>query len=93
MGAIVGLIIFGIPSAIIAKAKGFKPLRWLIAMGLIGLIVVSCLSSAKAKDISEDEQRLRAANGDKTGAALAWTSVGLSVLLTLIGLAIIFSYR
>lgn len=86
MGAIVGLVIFGIPAAIIAYSKGFKPFRWLIAMGLIGLIVVICLSSAKATDISEEEQSRRAIKGNKTGAGLAWTSVGLSVLFTLIGL-------
>jgi hypothetical protein len=87
MGAIVGVIIFGIPSAIIARSKGFKPLRWLIAMGLIGLIVVACLSSAKAKDISEEERAARAAKANKTGATLAWISVGLSVIFTLVGLA------
>jgi len=87
MGAVIGLVIFGIPSAIIANRKGFKPLRWLIAMGLVGLIVVGSLSNANAPNLSEEEKNARAAKGDSTGAGLAWGSVGLSVVLTLIGLA------
>ena len=57
MGFIIGLVIFGIPSAIIAGVKGFKPFRWLIAFGLIGLIVVGSMASATKKGISEDDAR------------------------------------
>ena len=87
MGFIIGLIIFGIPSAIIAGNKGFKPLRWLIAFGLIGLIVVSSMSSARAQGISEEEQQHREEKANNVGAIMAWLNVGLSVLLVIIMMA------
>ena len=87
MGAIVGLILFGIPSAIIAGSKGFKSLRWLIAFGLIGLIVVACMSSAKAAGISPEEAQQRAAKANGVGAWMTGINIGLGVLLLLIALA------
>ena len=87
MGPLVGLVLFGIPSAIIAGAKGFKPLRWLFAFGLIGLIVVASMGSAKAKDISPEEREQRAAKANKTGAIMCGLCLGLSAVLVLIGLA------
>jgi O-antigen ligase len=89
MGAILGVIIFGIPSALIAKAKGFLALRWLVAFGLIGLIVVSCLAGANARGISEEERLQRAAKANKIGAVMAGLCVGLSVLVTLVSLALL----
>ena len=47
------IIIFGIPSLIIASVKGFKPIRWLLTLGLIGLIVVSCMSSARKDEANK----------------------------------------
>jgi hypothetical protein len=44
---ILGCLIGGI-SVAIASNKGFKSWRWFWALGFIGLIVVSCLASAKA---------------------------------------------
>lgn len=91
MGAIIGVIIFGIPSAIIAGSKGFKALRWLLAFGLIGLITVAVLESAKAQGISDEERVRRAARGDKIGAWMCGLCVGLSALFILIGLAVLSS--
>jgi len=87
VGAIIGLIIFGIPAAIIANSKGFGPIRWLFACGLIGLIVVLCLSSSKASDISDEERQLRAAKGNKIGGIMCGICVGLSILSVLVALA------
>jgi len=81
MGFFIGLILFGIPSAIIASVKGFKPFRWLIALGLIGLIVVSSLSSANARGITEEEAQLRTVKANSIGATMALINVGLSVIL------------
>ncbi len=84
MGFIIGLIIFGIPSAIIAGYKGFKSLRWLIALGLIGLIVVSFMSSAKAEGISSEESKRRADKANSVGAGMAGINIFLGVLSILI---------
>jgi hypothetical protein len=84
MGAIVGLILFGIPSAVIAFAKGLKPLRWLMGLGVIGLVVVICLPSANQKDISDEEIERRQVMGNRTGAIMFGITIGISVILTLV---------
>lgn len=80
MGAIVGFVIFGIPSAIIAGNKGFKSFRWLFAFGLIGLIVVSSLSSAKGYGIPPDEAQRRTTKADTVGAWMCGINLGLGVI-------------
>ena len=40
-------VVFGLPSGLIAHRKGFAPLRWVNPLGLICLVVVCCLPSAK----------------------------------------------
>jgi hypothetical protein len=87
MGAIIGIIIFGIPSAIIAGSKGLKPMRWLIAFGLIGLITVLVLSSANAQGITDEERARRAARGDTIGAWMC----GLNLALLAISILILFA--
>lgn len=81
---IVFMLIFGIPSAIIAAAKGFKPLRWIIALGIIGLITVAVLPSANANGINADEMEKRTENANSVGAWMAGINVVLSVLFIFI---------
>lgn len=88
MGIIIGLIIFGIPSAIVAASKGFRPLRWLIALGLIGLVVVSFMPSAKKDGISSEEAEKRAGKADTVGAWMA----GITIALNILGLAVLVSH-
>jgi hypothetical protein len=83
MGVIIGLIIFGIPSAIIAGVKGFKPLRWLFAFGPIGLIVVACMSSAKATGITPEESKRRADAANTVGAWMTGINLALGAALIL----------
>ncbi len=78
------MLLFGIPAAIVAGVKGFKPLRWLLALGIFGLIVVACLASAKAKGISPEVSEARAIKADSIGALMAWINVGISVIIILI---------
>jgi hypothetical protein len=87
MGFIIGIILFGIPSAIIAKKKGFKALRWLIAFGLIGLIVVACLTSAKTPGLSEEFAIQNAEKANKVGAWMAGLNIAIGVISTLIFIA------
>lgn len=83
MGSIIGLI-FGVIAAIIAGNKGFKPLRWILALGIIGFITVLCLSSAKAQGIDVEESKRRAEKANKIGAVMAWINVGIGVLVLII---------
>lgn len=83
MGAIIGLV-FGIIAAIIAGNKGFKSLRWILALGLIGLITVACMSSARAEGIPPEEAERRAAKANTVGAVMAWINIGIGVVVMLI---------
>jgi F0F1-type ATP synthase membrane subunit c/vacuolar-type H+-ATPase subunit K len=83
----IGFILFGIPSAILAANKGFKPWRWLLAFGAIGLIVVCCLSSAKSQGISAEETAGRAAKADNIGAIMCGLNLALGAVSLLILLA------
>jgi len=80
---ICAILLCGKPSAIIANYKGFRSLRWLVASGMIGLIVVCRLASANAQGISAEEAAARAAKGNRVGAALCWIALGLNVLFLL----------
>ena len=73
----IGLLLFGIPAAIIAGFKGFKWGRWILALGLIGFIWIIFLKSAKAKDISSEEAARRAEKANNTGGWLAVINIGL----------------
>ena len=82
-----GLLLFGIPAAIIAKIKGFKSLRWLLALGIIGFIWVLFLKSAKAQEISSEEAVGRAEKANTVGAWLCGINVGLAVIVLIFMLA------
>jgi len=84
----IGLLLFGIPAAIIAKLKGFKSLRWLLALGIIGFIWVLFLKSAKAQEISPETAAIRAEKANTVGAWLCGITVGLNVIALLFLLAI-----
>ena len=75
-----GLLFFGIPAAIIAKTKGFKALRWILALGIIGLITVICLKSAKAEQIDAAESQLRADKANIVGAWMCWINIALTII-------------
>jgi hypothetical protein len=68
------VVLFGVPSCLIAARKGFAWYWWALAHGVIGLIAVACLPSAKDLRGSEDLNRSRRKTGNMIGAAL---SVGL----------------
>ena len=77
---LVGMILFGIPSAAIAASKGFAPLRWLIAFGLIGLVTVSCLESGKSEEIPDEKRMARIAKANRVGATMALINLGIGVV-------------
>ncbi len=74
---VIGILLFGIPSAIIATCKGFATMRWIIAFGLFGLITVCCLKSAKAPGITLEESAKRTAKANAVGAWMCGINVAL----------------
>jgi hypothetical protein len=84
MGAIIGLVLFGIPSVIIAATKGFSPFRWLFAFGFIGLIVVASLPGAKESYINAEESESRINRANNIGGWMTGINLGLAVIVFLI---------
>jgi len=55
------IVVSGAINAFIAKLKGFNPLLWFFTAGILGLIVVSLLPSAKkAAERTEEYNHRRA---------------------------------
>ncbi|HEU18007.1 MAG TPA: hypothetical protein ENO00_01295 [Deltaproteobacteria bacterium] len=79
-----GLLLFGIPAAVIAGIKGFKWGRWILSLGIIGFIWVLFLKSAKANEISPEEAIRRAEQANRVGGWLAGINVGLALAITLL---------
>jgi hypothetical protein len=84
MGAIIGLVLFGIPSVIIAGTKGFSSFRWLLAFGFIGLIVVISLPSGKAQNITAEESEARINKADNIGGWMTGINIGLAAVVLII---------
>ena len=81
------IFLFGIPTAIIAKVKGFQSLRWLFALGIVGFIWVLTLESAKTNGMSPEALARRADKANTIGAWLCGINLGLSAIVFLIVLA------
>lgn len=80
-------ILFGLPAVLIASRKGFAAGRWIFTFGLVGLLVVACLASAKEPGISPEESAARANKANSVGAwlcgiNLSWALISLLVILS-----------
>ncbi len=78
------LAVFGGINAIIANAKGFNPILWFFAAGLLGLIVVSVLPSAnKAKEDPEEYDKRRK-KADRWGYGIL-IFAGIMIIIRILG--------
>jgi hypothetical protein len=77
---IIFFLIFGAINAFIADRKGFNPIIWFFAAGLLGLIVLAIMPSAN--EVLEDDEELylkRKRAGNTAGLII----LGVAVLLIL----------
>lgn len=88
MEQLILLIVFGFIMIIVASVKGFNPLRWFFAAGLLGLIILFFLPSASAKDIDENEKLKRAERGNKVGTIISIIALILTAILIIAGIII-----
>lgn len=86
--SIIFLLLFGIVSMIIASSKGFSSIRWFLALGIIGLIVVSTLPSAKEESLTEEEVEARINRANKIGGTMTAINIGLSIVIFFIAIAL-----
>jgi len=84
MEQLILLIVFGFIMIIVASVKGFNPMRWFFAAGLLGLIILFFLPSASAKDIDENEKLKRAELGNKVGTIISIIALILAGILILV---------
>jgi chromate transport protein ChrA len=85
MGLIIGIVV-AVIMAIIAYKKGFNPVFWILAGGLIGLIVVSVMPSANAAGIEEAERDARRRRGNITGGVLSAIVVVVILIVIVINI-------
>jgi hypothetical protein len=72
---LLGLMFCGIPAMFVASKKGFADGRWLFAMGLIGLVIVSCLPSASSRGISHRTAMERRGKANAMGTLLCGINI------------------
>jgi hypothetical protein len=85
MKFIFSLIILGI-TFYYADRKGFNPWAWILAAGLLGLIVLAFLPSASDPDLDIETLDKRRRNGTNVG-------LGISIACVVIGLTLILFVR
>lgn len=81
---IVLFITIAIANAMIAKKKGFSPWAWVLAAGLIGLLVLYFMPSSKELGINEQTETDRRRAGNLCGALISIATLIAWVTLTAI---------
>ncbi len=64
------IVVSGAINALIAKLKGFNPILWFFTAGILGLIVVALLPSAKKAEEGSEEYNHRKARANWWGYAI-----------------------
>jgi O-antigen/teichoic acid export membrane protein len=88
MEELILFLVFGVIMIVVASAKGFNPMRWFFAAGLLGLIILFFLPSAAAKDIDENEKLKRITLGNKVGTVISVIALILAAILIIAGLIV-----
>lgn len=81
MEQLILFLVFGIVMLVVASAKGFNPLRWFFAAGLLGLIILIFLPSAKAAGIDEAEKNKRIKKANTIGGVISIFALIFAVIL------------
>ncbi len=80
MEQLILFLVFGIIMMIIASSKGFDPLRWLLAAGLLGLIIIFFLPSAKETGIDDAEKQKRIRRANSIGGIISVFAIILIII-------------
>jgi hypothetical protein len=91
MGLIIAVVI-AIVMGVISHRKGFNPLFWILAGGIIGFVVLLLMPSANAAGIDEAESKTRRQRGNITGGVISAVAIALTVVLILINIRLILNH-
>jgi MFS family permease len=78
------ILLFGAISAYFAHKRGYQWLYWFLACGLIGMIVVILMPSAKKEGLSEEKKAKIIKRGNLVGIILTVVWVLLMVAVNLL---------
>lgn len=73
-------LVFGLLTAYLAHRKGYNPVLWFFAAGLIGLICILILPDVSKSDMSDEERAGQIKRGNIIGGVI----VALSLVLSLV---------
>jgi hypothetical protein len=68
-------LFFGILAAFTARNKGYKWYYWILALGLVGLIVILLMPDTTKSGLSDDERIKMRNRGERTGGILSVISI------------------
>lgn len=77
---IFGIIVMAV-MGVIADKKGFNPWAWVLAGGLIGVIILLALPSANADGLDDATRDARAKRGNTVGTVISALAVVLIVVI------------
>ena len=77
------VMLFGLLMALLASRKGYNPLCWFLAAGVVGLIFLAFQPYTNKGDLSEGEASALRSRGNKTGALISGGAVALAVVLNI----------
>lgn len=81
---IILLLVFGTINALIANKKGFNPLLWFFAAGLLGLIVLGIMPSANSVKESQPELYLKRKKDGNVAGGIILGIAALAVIILII---------
>ena len=87
MEELILFLVFGVIMIVVALSKGFNPVRWFFAAGLLGLIILFFLPSVYAKDIDETEKLKRAQLGNQVGTVISVIALIFAGILILFAIS------
>ncbi len=73
----------GVITGALAVRKGYQFWPWLLAGGVIGLVVLAFLPFANAPALPDMEKRARAENGNRIGRRIAVVSLAIALIRVL----------
>jgi hypothetical protein len=80
---IVPLLFFGLITALLASRKGYNPLCWFLAGGVIGLLLLAFRPFTNDEKLSEANRVALRREGNLMGLIISGIGVGLGLFLTI----------
>jgi hypothetical protein len=81
---IIPILFFGLLTALLAARKGYNPLCWFFAGGVVGLIVLAFRPFTNNVGLSDSDRIALQQEGNRIGLIVSGVMLGLALFLTLL---------